>query len=163
MRRAQSSFTVNLLFRKAMEPMTVTKPLPLEDVDAEPFWKAAQQHVLSLMRCADCDNFVHPPGPRCPTCGTGEGLQWVDFGNDVHGTVYSYVVVDRAMLRSFVDETPYVVALCDVDGAEGVHVAGNVLGCQADDVHIGDRVTMTWEDRAPGWSLPQWVLDPGVA
>ena len=98
---------------------------------------------------------MHPPGPGCPWCGGAE-LTWHTLGTDITGTVYSYIVVHRAFLRSFVDDVPYIVALVDVDGVPGVHITGNVLGVDPDEISIGMRVRMFWEERAPGRGVPQW-------
>lgn len=142
--------------------MKIDKPLPLVDQDAEPYWQAAKEHRLALMRCSTCGLYLHPPGPRCHYCG-GSQLEWVSLGDKIRGSVYSYVTVYRAVLRSFEEDVPYVVALCDVDGIPGVHIAGNVATDDVNDVHIGCKVTMTWEDRASGCSLPQWKLQTGMA
>lgn len=146
-----------------MQVIGLEKPLPLQDDYAEPYWQAARSHRLVLLRCAACENYVHPPAPRCPTCGGGRTLAWEDIGTDVRGEVYSYVIVERAVLRSFMADVPYVAALCDLDRIPGIHIAANVFGCSVEDVHVGTRVRMVWEDRTPEVSLPQWVLDIAAA
>lgn len=143
--------------------MDLRKPLPSQDGNAEPYWEAARGHRLALLRCAACESYVHPPAPRCPSCAGEAPLEWEDLGSDIRGKVYSYVIVDRAVLSSFVEDVPYVVALCDLDRAPGIHLAANILRCAVDDVHIGTRVRMDWEDRTPEVSLPQWVLDAASA
>jgi uncharacterized OB-fold protein len=141
--------------RTAETRISFSKPLPLQDADQQPYWDAANRHELALQKCTSCGEFVHPPGPGCPWCGEGE-FTWVNLGNEISGSVYSFIVVHRAFLQSFVDDVPYVIALIDVDGAPGIRITGNVAGVEPDQVSIGMRVRMFWEDRALGYSIPQW-------
>ena len=46
---------------------------------------------------------------------------------------------------------PYVVALVDLD--DGVRLMTNVVGCDAQDVHVGQRVRNTWEPLEDGRHL----------
>jgi uncharacterized OB-fold protein len=131
------------------------KPLPLEDADQQPYWDGANRHELVVQRCAACGKLVHPPGPGCPWCGAGE-FSWVSLGSEVDGSVYSFIVVHRPFLQSFVDESPYVVALVDVDDAPGIRITANIVDVDPSAVSIGMRVRMTWERRAPGREIPQW-------
>jgi len=131
------------------------KPLPLEDADQQPYWDAANRHELALQKCTACGELIHPPGPGCPWCGEDE-CTWVNLGSDISGTVYSFIVVHRAFLQSFVEDVPYVVALVDVDGAPGIRITGNIVGLDPSAVSIGMRVRMFWEDRASGRAVPQW-------
>lgn len=135
----------------------VAKPVPLDDNDQRPYWHAASQGRLVLQRCAGCGRHVHPPAPGCPYCG-GADLVWDDLGSEISGHVYSYVVVHRPFLRSFIDDVPYVVALVELDGVDDiVRVTGNILGLEnPSDVEIGMPVRMLWEDRGEGVTVPQW-------
>jgi hypothetical protein len=136
----------------------VAKPIPIDDADQRPYWEAAARGELSLQRCASCGRHVHPPGPGCPRCGSSE-LVWDDLGSDVRGEVYSFVVVHRAFLRSFLDDVPYVVALVEVDGFDRVRITGNVLGVEPSEVEIGMPVRMVWEQRSGGVTVPQWEAE----
>lgn len=134
------------------------KAVPEPDPDSAPYWEAAKKRRLSLERCNACAGFVHPPGPGCPNCGSDD-LGWSDLGSDIHGTIHSMVTVYRAFTEGFQGDTPYVAALCEVDGAPGVRILGNIGGVDVTEVEIGARVKMIWEDRAPDGVLPQWALD----
>jgi hypothetical protein len=136
----------------------VAKPVPIDDADQRPYWLAASRGELSLQRCASCGRYVHPPGPGCPRCGSADFV-WDELGSDVTGSVYSFVVVHRAFLRSFLDEVPYVVALADVDGVEGVRITANVVGVEPAGVEIGMPVRMIWEQRPDGVTVPQWQAE----
>jgi uncharacterized OB-fold protein len=131
------------------------KPLPIIDSDTEPYWRAAREHRLSLMRCAETGKFIHPPGPGSPFTG-GTATEWVDLGGEITGQLYSYIVVHRAFGRGFVQEVPYVVGLVDVDQAPGVRITANVFGVAIDSLQVGMPLRMNWRDVTPDVSLPQW-------
>ncbi|HEX9159017.1 MAG TPA: OB-fold domain-containing protein [Rhizomicrobium sp.] len=44
-------------------------------------------------------------------------------------------------------EVPYVIARVAVDGAPGVFLTTNIVGCPVDAVQIGDRVRVTFEQH----------------
>jgi uncharacterized protein len=44
-------------------------------------------------------------------------------------------------------EVPYVIARVAIDGAPGVFLTTNIVGCAVDDVDIGDRVRVTFEQQ----------------
>jgi uncharacterized OB-fold protein len=41
-------------------------------------------------------------------------------------------------------EVPYVIARIAIDGAPGVYLTTNVIGCPVDEVDIGDRVKVNF-------------------
>ncbi len=44
-------------------------------------------------------------------------------------------------------EVPCVMARIAIDGAPGVILTSNVIGCDVDDVDFGDRVRVTFEQQ----------------
>jgi uncharacterized OB-fold protein len=113
--------------------------------------------ALQIQFCNDCETAQHPPEDICRAC----------FGNDLgfrelpgEGTVESAVVVDHPVHPALVDCCPYVVAVVSLDGAPGCNAVGNVLGCEPDEVAIGDRVRAVFEEATgPGGEalrIPQW-------
>ncbi len=139
----------------------VHRPVPVRDLDTAPYWEAAKDHRLTLKRCQSCGRFVHPPGPGCPHCG-GVDLSWVDVGDDIRGTVYSYTIVYRNVMPEFNVDVPYVVALVQVADIPGVKITANLVNADPASVSIGMRVRMIWEDIAGDVSLPQWEPDSRV-
>lgn len=135
--------------------MSYKKTLPVIDSDTAPYWNAAREHRLALMRCVQTKNYIHPPGPGSPFTG-GDETEWVDLGGEISGTIYSFVVVHRPFGRGFRDEGPFVVALVDVDQAPGARITANVRSVDVNDVKIGQSVRMIWEDVTDEVSLPQW-------
>jgi uncharacterized OB-fold protein len=128
------------------------KPIPSPDEDTRPYWEAATQHRLSLLRCTSCSHFRHPPKEACTVCGATEG-EWVTVSGD--GTIYSFIVDHRNMVPGF--EGAYVVAIVNpVEGDEDVRIVANIRNCPIEDVSIGMPVKVLFEDVAPGVTLPQF-------
>jgi uncharacterized protein len=134
----------------------IPRILPELDGDNTPYWEAATRGELHLLRCEDCGRIVHPPRPGCAACA-GSNQKWINLGGTVTGTVYTYVVVYKAFLPGYAQIVPYVIAVCDVDGAPGARVMANILNVAIEDVKIGMPVEMTWEKRSESITVPQWI------
>jgi uncharacterized OB-fold protein len=128
------------------------RPLPQPDELTRPYWDAAAAHRLCIMRCAECGAFRHPPSEDCPACASTR-VAWTELGGG--GTVYSYIVDRRNMVPGF--DGPYVVALVTPDETdEDVRLVGNMVGCAREDVTIGMKVDVVYEDLEGGITLPQF-------
>ena len=125
------------------------RPLPtLREADTRPFWEATKQHELRYQVCDDCGGIVFYPRRHCPHCMSMK-LSWKTSRGE--GTVYTYTVIRQIGHPAFRELAPYVVAWIDLD--EGFRMLSNVVGVDVDNVHIGQRVRVTWEDQ-DGVSLP---------
>lgn len=136
--------------------MGYEKPIPLKTQDNKPYWDAADEHKLKLQRCNSCKEYSHPPGPSCTKCGSTDMI-WEDFGSEVKGKVYSYIIGYRPFLPGFQDDIPLVIAQMELEEAPGVLIIGNVLECDSEDVEIGMPVQMIWKDITEDRALPQWI------
>ncbi len=119
--------------------------------NTEPFWQAAKQHKLTVCQCADCGHFRMPPSPYCPECSS-QAVQWPDLPGT--GTVFSYVVCNRNPKTG--EPYIYVPVVVELDGGGGTRLNANVTGCNAEDVHIGMKVTVEWTEIQDGWVLPNF-------
>ncbi|CDQ40464.1 MULTISPECIES: Zn-ribbon domain-containing OB-fold protein [Virgibacillus] len=135
--------------------MEFQKPIPLKNQDNSPYWDAADRHQLKIQKCNDCQAYAHPPGPTCAKCGGGR-LSWIDFGDHVKATIYSYIVSYRPFLPGFQDDLPLVIAQASLEDVPSVRIMCNVLDCKPDDMHIGMPVKMVWDDITEDRALPQW-------
>ena len=125
------------------------RPQPtLDEADTRPFWEATKQHELRYQTCDDCGGVVFYPRRHCPHCMSMK-LSWKTSRGE--GTVYTYTVIRQIGHPAFRELAPYVVAWIDLD--EGFRMMSNVVGVDVDNVHIGQRVRVTWEDQ-DGVSLP---------
>jgi uncharacterized OB-fold protein len=137
--------------------MAYQKPIPLKNQDNKPYWDSADKHELSIQKCDSCHKYQHPPGPACSKCGSPE-LSWDSFGNEVYGTIYSYIISYRPFLPGFQDDLPTVIAQVELEGKPEIKITGNVLNCNPDEVKIGMDVQMFWQDINEERAIPQWKL-----
>lgn len=124
------------------------KPGPL----TAPFWEAAREHRLELQRCVACGRFQHPPRPFCTTCGATE-VAFTPVAGE--GEIYSFTVVERALLPALRSHVPYCIVLVDLD--EGVRLLSLLRNMCATDVRIGLRVRVDFEQVDARVTLPVFV------
>ncbi len=123
------------------------RPLPtLLEPDTQPFWEATKSHELRYQVCDDCDKIVFYPRRHCPHC-MGLNLSWKTSQGE--GTVYTYTVIRQIGHPAFRERVPYIIAWIDLD--EGFRMLSTIVG---DEITIGQRVRVTWEDQENGCSLP---------
>ncbi|PLC55952.1 hypothetical protein CR155_02455 [Pollutimonas nitritireducens] len=127
-------------------------PKPIANADSQPYWDAARERRLVIRKCNSCSALHFMPRHMCPECWSDQ-LEWVDSKGK--GTVHSFSIIRRVSDPAFAHKVPYVTALIDLD--EGPRMMANILGNDALSVQIGDRVTLTFEDRGDGALLPQFV------
>jgi uncharacterized protein len=126
-------------------------PAPVSNADSKPYWEAAARQELVLKRCSACGKHHFPPRYLCPTCWSDK-LEWTKSAGQ--GAVYSFTLMHRAPLPVFAQRVPYVVALIDLE--EGPRMMANIVGDDALQTKIGDRVSVCFEERAGGSKLPQF-------
>ncbi len=131
---------------------THIRPLPsLDELDTGPFWAATSGHELRYQRCIECVQVVFYPRKHCTNCGSSM-LEWhVSAGE---GVIYSFTVIRRNGHPYFSSIVPYVVALVDMD--EGFRMMTNIVQTAPENVRIGQRVRVFWEDYDTV-SLPMFV------
>jgi uncharacterized OB-fold protein len=122
--------------------MVEPRPLPRLDADNRAFWTGGKEGELRIYHCDDCGAFNHPPNPVCRKCLSENVAPKAVPGT---GVVDTFSVNHQAWIPG--GETPYVVARIALDGAPGVIVLSNVVGCPVEEVDIGDRVRVTFEQH----------------
>jgi len=122
--------------------MTATRALPKLDADNRAFWTGGAEGKLLLMRCQDCKSFIHPPRPVCRNCMSENVAPEAVAGT---GTVYSYTVNYQKWHPAM--EVPFVIARVAIDGAPGVLLTSNIVGCPVDAVDIGNSVRVKFEQQ----------------
>jgi len=121
------------------------RPLPrFPEPDTQAFWAATGSHELKYQACRTCGAIVFYPRSHCTACG-GRDLDWRTSRGE--GTVYTYTVVRQNGHPYFTTQTPYVLALIDLD--EGFRMMSHVVGMQdpAAGVRVGTRVRVFWDDH----------------
>jgi uncharacterized protein len=138
-----------------MSELENKKPLPSITTEAKPFWDAAAQQKLMMQRCQFCAAYVWTPRPSCVDCGSND-LEWTVMSGK--GRVYSFTVirqvVGRAASKAFEPDIPYVIAWIDLE--EGPRMISNVITCPVEDVELGMRVSVIFEQQSPEIWLPKF-------
>jgi len=133
--------------------------------------------TLHLQHCEDCQRFIYPVRTMCPDC-TGDNFAWKPLSGK--GTIHSYYIVPHPIHPAFRGQTPYPVALIELDEQRGsgtdagdrtkqpnefraLRLIGNIVTADGswesrDNIAIGKRVQVTMIELGDGWSLPQWRL-----
>ena len=123
------------------------RPLPtLLEPDTQPFWEATKNHELRYQVCDDCNKIVFYPRRHCPHC-MGLNLSWKTSQGE--GSVYTYTVIRQIGHPAFRERAPYIIAWIDLD--EGFRMLSTIVG---DEITIGQRVRVTWDDQENDISLP---------
>lgn len=126
--------------------MATPRPLPRLDPDNRAFWTGGAEGELRIYHCRDCDSWIHPPGPVCRHClSENVGPEAVPGT----GLVDTFTVNHQAWAPGV--EVPFVIARVTLDGAPGVILTTNIVGCPVDAVDIGDRVRVTFEQHEDVW------------
>ena len=95
------------------------------------------------MRCEECDMVFVPPRQTCERCFADLTGAWVEVGPE--GEVVGHTVVRYAEPYQ-PKETPYVLALIRLDGADTALV--HLLACDREAVQAGLRVRAVFSDES---------------
>ena len=130
-------------------------PLPIPDEASRPFWEGCKRRELLMQRCASCQRFRFTPRPLCPHCRSAD-CEWVRVSG--RGTIFSRIVCHPPLLPAFAERAPYAVVLVELDEDPRLRLVGNVLEAPPEDVRIGQRVEVDFQDVSDEIALPQWRL-----
>jgi acetyl-CoA acetyltransferase/uncharacterized OB-fold protein len=122
------------------------RPLPQLTPFNEWFWTSGADGRLRIQGCADCGKLVHPPVPVCPVC---RSRKWEPVEVSGRGTVVGLTVNQHQWLPGF--EPPYVIGNVALAEDPTVHLTTNVVGCEPDEVRIGQEVTVRFEQHEDVW------------
>jgi len=127
------------------------KPLPTITEEGKPYWEGCKRHEFLLQRCNDCNKFQFPHRTICSHCSSFNVKSVRGSGK---GVVYSFTTVYRPPTGGFELDVPYTVAIIELD--EGPRMMSNVVGCKPEDVRIGMRVGVIFEDVTEEITLPKF-------
>ena len=122
--------------------MGAPRAQPRLDADNRAFWTGGAVGELRLMRCRDCATFIHPPRPICRKCLSENVAPEAVAGT---GVIDTFTVNHQKWHPAL--EVPFVIARVAIDGAPGVFLTTNIVGCPVDEVDIGDRVRVKFEQQ----------------
>ena len=122
--------------------MATPRVLPRLDPENRFFWTSGADGQLRLLRCQECSSFIHPPRPVCRHCLSEQVSPEVVAGT---GTIDTFTLNYQEWRPGL--DVPYVIARVAIDGAPGVYLTTNIVGCPVDAVDIGDRVRVRFEQQ----------------
>ena len=129
------------------------KPLPVITDLTRPFWTAAKNRKLVLQKCQRCGTFNFHPKPWCIECGSRE-LVWTDA--KPAGSVYSFTI-SRTVAMNFQGwEKDLPVLMCLIDLDDGARMYGQVTDCSPEQMRIGMRVAVHFEDISDEAGIPKF-------
>ncbi len=134
---------------------TAGRPLPQPTLASAAYWASGGDGVLRITECADCGRRIHPPLPICPTCRSRAVEATPVSGRAV---VVGFSVNHQQWLPGL--EPPYVVAVVALAEDDRARLTTNIVGCEPDDVHIGQQVRVRFERLADDIWLPVFEPDP---
>jgi acetyl-CoA acetyltransferase/uncharacterized OB-fold protein len=123
-----------------------TRPLPELTPANEWFWTSGADGRLRIQRCTDCSTLVHPPVPLCPRC---RSTAWEAAPVSGNATVVGHTVNAHPWLPGF--DPPYAIAVVALAEDVNVRLTTNVVGCDPADVHVGQEVTVRFEQHDDVW------------
>jgi acetyl-CoA acetyltransferase/uncharacterized OB-fold protein len=124
----------------------VRRPLPLLTPFNEWFWTSGADGQLRIQGCTDCGQLVHPPVPICPSC---RSTAWEPRVVSGVATVVGCTVNQHPWHPAF--EPPYAIANVVLAEDPSVHLTTNIVGCEPDEVHVGQQVRVKFEAEDDVW------------
>ena len=131
--------------------MSYAKPIPTITPDMKPFFDAAKRHELVVQRCRQCGTHRFPAREICSQCLSRQ-VEWVRVSG--RGEVFSYNVMHQVYHPGFATEVPYAVVVVQLD--EGAKMISNLVGVAPQDIRIGMRVEVVFEDVSDEVTLPKF-------
>jgi acetyl-CoA acetyltransferase/uncharacterized OB-fold protein len=128
------------------------RPLPELTPATEWFWKSGADGQLRIQGCLECATLVHPPVPICPAC---RSRNWEPTVVSGRGTIIGYTVNQHQWHPDF--PPPYAIAVVALEEDSGVRLTTNIVGCDPEDVLVGQEVVVRFERREDTW-LPLFEL-----
>lgn len=128
------------------------------DRETAPHFQGRLDRKLLITRCSACGRYQHPPRPICPACWSTD-LVPTEVGGK--GLIHLVIFLHQGPPTEGVDYTdPYPVATVELDEQDGLRFTATVVGSPNSDIKIGERVELTWVERA-GTPTPAFRLVEG--
>ncbi len=122
------------------------RSLPFLTVDNRDFWTGGANNRLLIFRCNSCAYYVHPPTTFCPRCESRDvGAQPVSG----FGTIFSFTMNYKKWFPGL--DVPYIIAFVVLEEQDDVRLVSNIVDCNPDDVRIGQRVKVRFEQASDIW------------
>ena len=133
-----------------MSQPTTEKPLPEADETSKPFWDAAMEGRLVLMRCAECRQWRLPSRQHCDAC-LSDQYTWEQASG--RGTVRTFGVMHQKYHPGWAAVAPYNVTIVELE--EGPRLPTNIVGVENAEIRVGMNVMVDFE-RHEDVALPKF-------
>lgn len=128
-----------------------TKPLPAPDEASQPFFEAARQGKLLIMRCTNCGAYRYPSRDRCDVCWSTDSAWQQASGR---AKVYTFGIMHQLYHPGFKDDLPYNVTVVELE--EGPRVTTNLVGVANDAIRVGMPVEAVFERINDEITIPKF-------
>jgi uncharacterized OB-fold protein len=128
-------------------------PVPQPNPDDQPYWDYCAKRELRFQRCKACGRFRHPPMPACGKCGSTE-TEWAAVPGT--GSVFTYTIVHHPTHPALKSAVPFNVVVVHLDQADDVRIVSNVIDAKPEEIAIGLRVALVWDEIEGGMFLPRF-------
>jgi uncharacterized OB-fold protein len=118
---------------------------PVVTAESKAFFDAASEGRFLIPVCTACGKAHWYPRAICPFCASDK-VEWRNASGK--GTIYSFSVMRRV-------KEPYAIAHVTLD--EGPTMLTNIVDCDFDTVHIGQPVTVVFEESVGGPPVPMFT------
>ena len=105
-----------------------------------PFWTGGRQGELLILREQDTGRWAHPPELEDPA-----NLNLVAEPVSGYGTVFTFTINHHAYHPEV--PVPYVIAIVELDEQAQLRLPANIVNCDVQEVHIGMRVRVRFEQH----------------
>lgn len=136
-----------------MSYLPADTPFPDPEPWERRFWEFCAGRSLRFQACARCGVIRHPPLPACSACQSFDE-EWLEA--DIDAELFSYTVIHHPNHPALVQATPYNAALVIFPAMQGVRLVTNIVDCRNEDLRIGMKLSLVWEEPAPGRVLPRF-------
>lgn len=106
--------------------------IPETHPEHQDYWDAAKEGKLLIKQCVSCGEYHYYPRVMCPFCMSDKTM-WKEAKGT--GIIYTYSVMRKG--------TPYAIAYVTLD--EGPRMMTNIVDCNLDAVHIGQKVKVVFK------------------
>jgi uncharacterized protein len=127
---------------------------PHADAWTQPFWDATSKEQLTAPRCLHCGHYRMPPTRFCATC-RHQDLEYVPLPGT--GRLYSFIVVRRPLGPAEATYVPFMPAIVEPDGADGIRFVSNLVDCDPEDAAVGMSLRVVWHRASDTLTLPLWA------
>jgi uncharacterized protein len=128
------------------DKLKVLRPLPVITSDTAAFWTGGSVGELRIYRCQRCAYYIHPPVRFCPKCESRDVKPEPVSG---YATVETFSINHKEWVPGL--QTPYVLALVELDEQLGLRLPTNIIGCRHDQVRSGLAVRVEFERCDDVW------------